>query len=351
MKGCVNAFSQLFVLSHRDPICVDELAQVMFSIPDNRLPWVQEYLVSVELKRRKSDFRGACEDSLKLAAYFEEFKDTEQALKHLQQALHHAQESLDRALEGEAHEALALFYERRGSTAEALAHHETRYKLSEVTADPATKHSACQHLGRVYQQQGEAFQAIGDLSEARAHFEKAVTVAKTINDSAAEAKAYSSLGNVTVLLGDLQKGLDYQKRFLAVSREARCPTDESHASLKVAELQERAGNWKDAVASLKNALSLAEQTNDLPAICASCRQLGQTYKLMGDSVKSVHYFREGFRVARDIGDPAVVDAARVAIGFALGEHYFATAGGDTGFIGVVVGDLKAQLEWMSTGVL
>lgn len=351
MNGCVNAFVQLFTLTHRDPVCVDKLAQTMFSVPDTRIPWIQEYLCTIELKRRKSDFRGAFDDSMKLATYFEECRDHEQASRHHKQALQFAMESLDRQLEGDAHEAFALFYERRRELPEAITHHETKLKLAEVTGDAGAKGVACKHLIRVYQQYGEALQGSGELVEAKNQYEKAVNVAKMGNDTNAEAHAYSSLGNVTVLLGDLQKALDYQKRFLVVSREAKSVTSESQASLRVAELQERLGHSHDAIASLKNALALAEQTNDLLAIADACRQLGQTYRALGESVKAVHYFRESFRVARDIGDDGLIDASRVAIGFALGEHYFGSAGGDKGFIGVVVGDINAQLEWMGKGIL
>lgn len=351
MRGCVGAFVQLFAVSHRDPICVDELAQTMFSVPENRLQWVQEYLISVELKRRKSDYRGAFEDSMKLAAYFEESWDYELAAKHHEQGLQICLDSLDRQLEGDAHGSFGHFYERRGRLHEATAQHETRLKLSEVVGDGKAKESACHDLIRVYLALGEKLQNDGKPGEAKAHFEKAVNVSKLCGDSVSEAQAYQRLGNVTVLLGDLQRALDYQKRFLVVSREARNVHGESQASLRVAQLQEQLGQTSDAIASLKNALQLAEQTNDLHAICDACRQLGQAYKAVGESVKSVHYFRESFRVARDIGDQRLVNRARVAIGFALGEHYFANAGGNKGFIGVVVNDIAAQLEWMSGGVL
>jgi tetratricopeptide (TPR) repeat protein len=355
MHGCVNAFVHLFTLTHRDPVCVDPLALTMYAVPDSRIAWLQEYLISVELKRRKSDFRGAFEDSLRLAAYFEECRDHIQAEKHYKHALQHATDSLDRQLESDAHESYALFFERRKQITDAIAHHEVRLKLSEVTGDNNMKQSSCKHLIRVYQRSGELLQNSNQLNEAKGQFERALNAAKMSNDDKAEALAYSSLGNLTVLLGDLQKALDYQKRFLVVSREAKSVTTESQASLRVAELQERLGQSKEAIASLKNALTLAEQTDDLCSICDACRQLGQTYKAVGESVKAVHYFREAFRVARDIGDEKLINATRVAIGFALGEHHFASAGagaGDQqGYIGVVVNNLAAQLEWMSGGVL
>ena len=351
MKGCVNAFVQAFSLSHRDPVCIDELAQTFFSIPDSRLPWVQEYLMSVEIKRRKSDFRGALDDSLKLAQYFEEVRDHEQAAKHHRIALQHCADSLNRQLEGEAHEAFGLFLERRKNISEAILHHETRLRLAEVSGDAPAKLIACKNLVRVYLLRGEELQIASQMNDAKLQYEKAVGVAKSCGDAASEAQAYAALGNVTVLLGDLQKALDYQKRFLVVSREAKSVHGESAASLKVAQLQEQLGQTSEAVSSLKSALTLAEQTDDLRSICEACHQLGKAYKTMGDSMKSVHYFRESFRVARDIGETQLVNSSRVALGFALGEHYFAAASGNKGFVSVVCNDMPAQLDWLGGGVL
>lgn len=352
MNGCVNAFVHLYKLSHRDPVCVDELAQTMFSIPDDKLPWVQEALVAAELKRRKSDFRGVFDENARLAKYFEECGDVAEAQNRLEHALQSCSESLDRNLEGDAHETIGQFFERRGRLLEASIHHETRLKLAEIVGDERAKDRASRHLVRVYLRRGDEAVKAGKPQEAKTLFEKAVATSKACGDTAAEAQAYSALGNVTVLLGDMQKALEYQKRFLVVSRESKSSRGESAAAIKVAKLQESLGQTEDAIQSLKTALSRAEDSNDLKAICDACRQLGEAYKQANQPVKAVHYFRETFRVARDIGDQRLIERARIALGFALGEHYFSSAGGDgKGYIGIVCNDMAAQLQWMGGGIL
>lgn len=352
MNGCVDAFINTFRLSHRDPVCVDELARTTFSIGDDALPWVQERLVVTEMARRRSEFRTVLHERIELAQYFEQHGDSAEAVSQHQAALQAATESLDREIEGEAHENIALLFERLKRLAEATTHHETRARLGELCDDAEARQRSCQHLIRVYMQQGEQSVLDGKYDEALQFYDKAVVVAKKGGDPEAEAKAYSSLGSVTVLRGDMRKALEYQQRFLVVAREAHDGHGESVAALEVAKLQDSLGNSAEAVESLKTALEVAEHNNDLNAINEACRQLGNTYRNVGQNMKSVHYYKEHFRVSRDIGELSTIENSRILLGFALGEHHFTHAGNRQGFLTVVVDDdLAPQLAWMSDGVM
>ena len=353
MNGCVNAYVQLFTLSHRDPVCVDELAQTMFSIPDEKLTWVQDALINAEMMRRRSDFRGAFNEAVSLSQYFESEGDKDQAIHQHQIALQYGMDSLDRALEADAHESFGLLHERLGMIKEAALHHETSLKLAEIADLPEMKLKASKNMLRVYMRCGEEALPKGEVEEAKSYFERAVVIAKASGQTKEEAEAYAALGNVTVLLGDLNKALEYQKRFMLVSRDRRNDHSESVAALQVGRLQESLGKADEAIATLKSSLALAEQSNDLQSICDACRQLGEVYQRNNERVKAVHYFNQSFKAARDIGNPQTVEDSRIALGFALGEHYFLPKNdsGATGYLSVVVDDMPTYLQWMSSGSL
>jgi tetratricopeptide (TPR) repeat protein len=351
MNGCVDAFVQVFTLAHRPPVLVDELARTTFSIPDDALPWVEERLVVAEVARRRSDFRAVVHERAELAQYFEQHGDTAEAVRQYQAGLAAASESLDRALEGEAHECLALLYERLDRLAESTVHHETRARLGDVSGDAEVKQRAGHHLVRVYMAQGERAVKESRYEDATTFFDKAVDAAKSAGDGEAEAKAYSALGNVTVLKGDMRKALEYQQRFLVVARSAHDGHGESLAALEVAKLQDSLGHSSEAIESLKTALSVAEQNSDLSALNEACKQLGTTYRNMGQNMKAVHYYKEHFRVSRDIGERETIESARISLGFAMGEHHFTHAGNRRGFLAVVCNDLAGQLAWMADGEL
>ena len=353
MSGCIDAFVQVFTLSHRPPVLVDELARTTFSIPDDALPWVQERHVAAELARRRSDFRDVLRERGELAQYFESHGDAAEAIRQQQAALAAASDSLDRGLEGEAHESIALLYERLKQPDQALAHFETRARLADLSGDAATKQRAAHHLVRTYMAHGARAVEAQRLDDAVAFYDKAVNAAKSAGDGEAEAKAYSELGNVTVLRGDMRKALEYQQRFLIVSREANDGHGESLASLAVAKLQDSLGSSNEAVESLKSALEVAERNNDVEALNEACKQLGTTYRNMGENMKAVHYYKQHFKVSRDIGDLDTVDNARILLGFALGDHHFTHASNRRGFLSIVCDDREraSLLAWMADGEL
>jgi tetratricopeptide (TPR) repeat protein len=351
MRGCVNAFVQLFELSHRPPVCVNELAQIMFSIPDDRLQWVSESLVQCELLRRRADWLAVYNECLKLATYFEDSGDIDQCIQQHRLGLMHCGDSMDRRLEGTAHENFGLLFERLERLDDAIVHHETHLKLAEVVVDYTQKQKASNNLVRVYMKKGEKLEEACHFSDAKDMFEKAMNTAKASGDNESEGKAYDRLGRITVLLGDLHKALEYKKRFLLVSRQSKNGHAEAMASAHVAQLQQELGQVDDAVQSLKHSLAVAEENNDLLAICMACKQLGQVYSEGGQHVKAVHYFKENFRVATDMKDPEQVKAARIALGFAQGKHLWTTAGG-RGFIPVVTEENKdTLLQWKTNGEL
>jgi tetratricopeptide (TPR) repeat protein len=276
------------------------------------------------------------------------------------QALQASGESMDGALQAEALEATALLQERLGNHSEATVHLEARFKKAEVAAAMAgggatgaeaqrAKLAAGRHLIRVHSVQGDAAVEAGKLDAARRHHERCLNVAQACGDRDAEAKAYAALGRVNQVIGDLRTALDYQQRFLALARQNRDGAGESTAALSVAQLQRALGEHDESVSSFRAALEAAEASQDLGAMCTASRQLGEAYRAAGDGVKAVHYLTEHFRVARDVADPATLDSARFALGFARGAYYMEHAGARQGFLSIVHQDMPALLEWLGTG--
>jgi tetratricopeptide (TPR) repeat protein len=356
VNGCVQTFSQLFTLAHRDPVCVDELSQIMFAIPDGALPWLLDRLSAAELLRRQRAFRSVFTVLSEVSAYFERNGDKDEAARHLHHALDATAESLDVALHGDALDATAALHERLGQYTDSLKFYEQRYRLcdtSPTAAGPALalRNRAAQNIIRLSNLRGGAALQHQRYDEARAFYERSVTVARQVDDTDAEAAAYSALGEVNVVVGDLKKALEYQQRFLALSRLRRDGKGESSAALSVAQLQRSLGDTDASISSFRKALEAADAAQDLNALCSATRQVAEAYRAAGERMLTAHYLQQHFRVARELGVPETVESARVALGFALATHHLENAASRTGFLAMLHQDMPALLTWLGEGTV
>ncbi|EPY25183.1 hypothetical protein STCU_06801 [Strigomonas culicis] len=354
----------LFELSHREPICVDVLSGQLFAISDERLRWVQQELSLVEVCRRQSEFEEVFQHCQALADYFEGERDLEEAAWHYLAALRYAQESLDRALEQRTRRALAAFYERHGRYADAAAQFEAMYSLASALGDADVARDACVDLARLYHIQGEQLLPV-DPEAARVFFEKESRAAQRSKSGREESRALDALGRASEQAGHLEKALQYHSTSRYVAQREHLEEREVEAALRAAALEERLGRSEAATASLQSALELAKKLRDPAKVCQATMQLGEVYRAQqqarhdaGDTEgeeECMRYrttcFREAFGAACASGQQDLIDATRIAMGFAIGEYYFKKAGDGRGYIPIVCDDIKAQLEWMSNGKL
>eukprot|EP00667_Euglena_gracilis_P008457 EG_transcript_8562 len=346
MAGCVSAFVEFFTLSHRDPVCVDELANTMFSVPMDRMPSVQGFLVQAEKARRATEYREVYDCYLKLANYFEDERDFQAAVHFHQLALDSVKQSGDKELQGLAHENFGHAHERLGNTEVAIKFHEAHLKLAEAVRNTALKNHVHANLVRVYMRRARECEKAADYGHAREMYEKSMNAARASGDAVAEGEAYHQLGNITVLLGDLDKALEYQKRFLAVSKETRSETNEGKANVSLAELHEEMGQVSAALTSLLHSLDIAERKADDEATCEACSKLGQLYNKSGDHAKAVQYLEKNYEVSKRLGDKERLERARILLGVAKGHLIWRS-----GFVSSVDQDVGAILKWKSLGAM
>jgi hypothetical protein len=172
MSGCVSSFVEFYNLSHRDPVCVDALANKMFSIGMDKLPYIQSTLVQAEKARRGGEFREVYDCYIKLANYFEDEMDHKTSLHFHQVGLDNAKQSSDKELEGIAHENFGNAHERLGNTEMAIKFHETHLRLSEAAWNQNMKRQANKNLIRVYMKRAAECEAAAEYPRAKELYEK-----------------------------------------------------------------------------------------------------------------------------------------------------------------------------------
>ncbi|CAJ1027782.1 hypothetical protein Q4I30_004656 [Leishmania utingensis] len=349
-EGCVQAYVHLFDLAHRDPVCVDTLSRKFFSVPDDRLAWVQQQLSAVEVLRRQSEFEHVLSHCQQLANYFEGEGDYAEAAWHYETALHQMRESLDHTLEQRAREAYATFQERQGHLGEAAVLYEAMYRLAVALRDEATLQAASRCLVRVHQALGDAVKFSNPAAAAR-HYTKAAEAAERIKNGLDEGAAYSALGDVSEARGDLPLALKYQRSYRTVAQQNDLKPQECHATLRVADLEERLGLKLEASTTLQEALQLAKKLGAPRQLCIATMQLGEAYRIRDQEDQALQCFEESFAAAMEAGDQELIDTVRIAMGFARGDYYLTHAYGGEGYLHLVYTDIRAQLAWMSGGTL
>jgi len=350
MRGCVHTFVELYKLSHRPPVCVNQLAEQLFNIPDDDLPMIADVLAEAEEARRQSKFQEVYDKYIEIADYFEAVGDKEAAIHFHDLGLKCARASSDKDLECTAHEKLGQAHERLSDLEKATISHETCLRLAEASRNVQRKHDSNGNLIRVYMARAAALEQEGEFEKARDFYEKTVHTANSNNDQEAEAEAYHSIGRINTLLGDLSRALEFQKRFLLVSKQRKSAHNEGRAARECASLQAKLEQHEDAEQSLQRALDIAVEQEDLHGIAVSCQQLGHLFNSLGKYQQARHYFKDNFRVAKLLRDPAMIEEARIKLGLAEGNLQWQAAGG-TGFVDLVASDLPAILKWKSNGAL
>lgn len=349
-EGCVQTYMHLFQLAHRDPVCVDTLAHTYFSVPEERLAWVQQQLSAIEVLRRQSEFAQVLSHCEQLADYFEGEKDDGEATWFYETALQYMTESLDRKLEQAARQSYAAYEERRGRFESAAALYEAMYHQALALRDADAVQRASQCLVRVYQALGNAMK-LSDPTAAAAYFNKVRTAAERGANAVEECAAYSALGDVSEACGDIPCALAYNRSYRAVAQREELKPQECHATLRVADLEERLGLKLEASTTLQEALHLAKELGEPRQLCNATMQLGETYRAQGDEEKALQCFNESFTAAIETGEQELIDRARIAIGFARGVHSLGHAFHGEGYLQLVCTDICAQLAWMSAGTL
>jgi tetratricopeptide (TPR) repeat protein len=349
-EGCVQTYMHLFQLAHRDPVCVDPLAHTYFSVPGDRLAWVQQQLSAVEVLRRQSELGQVLSNCEQLADYFEGERDYAEATWCYETALQYMMESLDRTLEQRARHSYAVFEERRGNFEGAAALYEAMYRQALALGDADGVQNASQCLVRVYQALGNALKE-RDPAAAAAYFSKVRSAAQHGGNAEEECAAYSALGDVSEARGDYPRALAYNRSYRAVAQREELRPQECLATLRVADLEERLGLKLEASATLQEALQLAKELGEPQQLCRATMQLGEAYRAHGQEKEALQCFEESFSAALDTGEQELVDKVRIAIGFARGDHSLAHAYHGEGYLQLVCTDIRAQLAWMSGGTL
>ncbi len=225
-------------------------------------------------------------------------------------------------------------WERMGKTEKAKPHHDQALKLLEGKPESS-------ELAWLYVDIAERISMRGHegLNAARSWAEKALELAKRVDDQEAAAQSYCVLGEILGWQGDTKRLMEYMERALKISLDnnyidsalfayldlaAYCWDYETsfNLSTKAFELAKKVGHlyWMSWIAgrlieanvglgNLEKAATIAEDSLALDRKTGNCSHLprpllyrGWIYQIMGEWDKSEQLFREALTVSKDLDD-------------------------------------------------
>jgi len=165
---------------------------------------------------------------------------------------------------------------------------------------------AAHHLGRVAGPKislarGQAYETLGEFEQARSDYERALEVAHSVHDFAAEWQSLIALGFLWAGRDYSQTGTYYQQA-LELARRLGDPLTLAHSL-------NRLGNWhlnieqpREALGYHQEALTLFQQAHDTPGVAQTCDLLGMASLLGGDLVQGAVYYQQAVALFQELDD-------------------------------------------------
>ena len=227
-------------------------------------------------------------------------------------------------------------WERMGKTEEAKQHHDQAMRLLEDKPESSELAWLCEDIAERISMRGHE-----GLNEARFWAEKALEIAKKVNDQKAIAQSYCVLGEILGWQGDMKRCMEYMEIALKISLDnnfldsaffayndlaawARSSNYETsfNFSKKGFELAKRVGHpywmsWigghlaesyiglgdtEKATAIAEDSLALDRKTGDRSHLPRSILHRGGIYQMTGEWDKSEQLFNEALSVSQDLDD-------------------------------------------------
>eukprot|EP01028_Stygiella_incarcerata_P013018 TRINITY_DN81058_c0_g1_i1.p1 TRINITY_DN81058_c0_g1~~TRINITY_DN81058_c0_g1_i1.p1 ORF type:complete len:432 (-),score=119.57 TRINITY_DN81058_c0_g1_i1:101-1396(-) len=351
-EGFVQSFVDLFHLSYREPVLVDEASERYFSVPQEMLFTLRDSLITAERSTREGDFISAFESYIGLAEYFESNQDRENTVYYFEKALEAARKSSDVEVESRALEIVGSAYERLGLEERAIGFHENQLRLSKANQYTEGEVKARENLISVYMKFAGACVDKKNYLDAAHYLGRASDVAETSGQLERRARIQHRLSQVYFLAGEYANAQRIEETCLQTCDENGWKDLQQEVLVGLARIMEQNDDFGGAIDSLEEYLrgfedALPAETTENGELIREkytvkgevLQQLGMLLNRVGRLKEAAKCFEENFVLARQTGNKKLIDQARVMLGLARGNAGLMT------YMKMVDSDLPSLLQW------
>ena len=231
-------------------------------------------------------------------------KEAAAAARHLGALayLHDTQKALNayrRAVELDPNEAdgwnqLGRLLLRVGELGEAEAAYQSALSIGETTRDPATIAVAYGNLGIIYKTRG-------DLDQAEAMHRKALALNEELGRKQGMASNYGNLGIVYKTRGDLEEAEAMYRKALALNEELGRKEGIANQYGNLGIVYQTRGDLKQAEAMYRKSLAIEEELGRKGGMASDYGNLGIVYKTRGDLKQVEAMYRKSLAIEEELG--------------------------------------------------
>jgi AraC-like DNA-binding protein/Tfp pilus assembly protein PilF len=272
------------------------------------------------------------------------FSDYRDAVRYYQQALELARPARDLRLISSILNNRASIYTIWGQYDKALADMNESLKLKEETNTPPEKlaltqnnigllfmrledkENALLYLGRSLETNrrlniqleiarnltniGMVLDHFQDPAGARKKYREALAIGRKNNIQPILALVNIYLGSMELRLGRLPDALACFEQGLRIGKEFSIKDMQAISLMKMGDVFHQLGKLEEAKVSIHQGLALAEGFNGRETMRDSCKLLSAVYRDMGDSARSLEFFRRYDELNQDMFSPSVSASIR-----------------------------------------
>ena len=158
-------------------------------------------------------------------------------------------------------------------------------------------------LGKMYSDLSIAYERLGDLTRARAHSQKAVTIHELLQDRQSVARAENNLGSVLIRQGELGDAREHLNRSLSICEETGLELGKGHVLLSLAELELSGGDPEGARRHLERAREISERANEMGSLALAHQLMGRVAEETGNKTGADREFRSAISILQRAGMP------------------------------------------------
>jgi CHAT domain-containing protein/tetratricopeptide (TPR) repeat protein len=202
---------------------------------------------------------------------------------------------------------IGTVYQRLCQYLKAISYHEQAVTIAREIRDSFAEAKALINVGVAYRK-------LSQYEKGLSYHEQALPITREIGDRSLEAKALTNIGVVYRKLSQYRKGLDYHNRALSIVREIGDRAGEGRDLTNIGIIYWRLGLYKKALIHYEQALSIKCKISDRAGEGAVLGNIGIAYASMDKCEKALTYHAQALSIAHEIGDRAVEAEALTNIG-------------------------------------